>query len=89
MWEAVFMLLVLKIPLVYLGFVVWWAIRAEPRPEEPAALVPAVTDTPPDGAPHSPLGPRHRPPRGPRQRPRPVRSPARDRLAPVRAESRR
>lgn len=24
------MLLVLKIPLVYLGVVVWWAIRAEP-----------------------------------------------------------
>ena len=88
-WEAVFMLLVLKIPLVYLGFVVWWAIRAEPRPEEPAALVPAVTDTPPDGAPHSPLGPRQRPPRGPRHRTGPVRSPARGRLAPVRAESRR
>ena len=28
------MLLVLKIPLVYLAVVVWWAIR-EPRPEEP------------------------------------------------------
>jgi hypothetical protein len=29
-WEAIFMLLVLKIPVVYLGVVVWWAIRAEP-----------------------------------------------------------
>jgi hypothetical protein len=29
-WEAIFMLVVLKIPLVYLGVVVWWAIRAEP-----------------------------------------------------------
>ncbi|HSI96738.1 MAG TPA: hypothetical protein VK926_00105 [Gaiellaceae bacterium] len=29
-WEAVFMLVVLKIPVVYLGIVVWWAIRAEP-----------------------------------------------------------
>ena len=87
-WEAVFMLLVLKIPLVYLGFVVWWAIRAEPRPEEPAALVPAVTDTPPDGAPPSPLGPRRRAPaaRGTAQGPC---GPARGRLAPVRAESRR
>ena len=28
------MLVVLKIPLVYLGIVVWWAIRAEPRPED-------------------------------------------------------
>jgi hypothetical protein len=31
-WEAIFMLLVLKIPLVYLAVVVWWAIRAEPVP---------------------------------------------------------
>jgi hypothetical protein len=29
-WEAVFMLLILKIPVVYLAAVVWWAIRAEP-----------------------------------------------------------
>lgn len=28
------MLLVLKIPLVYLAAVVWWAIRAEPSAEE-------------------------------------------------------
>ena len=26
------MMLVLKIPLVYLGFVVWYAIKAEPEP---------------------------------------------------------
>jgi len=26
------MMLILKIPLVYLGFVVWYAIRAEPEP---------------------------------------------------------
>ncbi|MBA2642884.1 MAG: hypothetical protein H0U82_08160 [Actinobacteria bacterium] len=29
-WEGIFMLLVLKIPVVYLALVVWWAIRAEP-----------------------------------------------------------
>jgi len=28
------MLLVLKIPVVYLAAVVWWAIRAEPHPGE-------------------------------------------------------
>ncbi len=28
------MLLVLKIPVVYLGAVVWWAVRAEPTPED-------------------------------------------------------
>ena len=31
MWEAIFMLVVLKIPMVYLGVVVWWALRAEPH----------------------------------------------------------
>ena len=45
-WEAVFMLVLLKIPLVYLCMVVWWAIRAEPRDEQPAISVP-VSDTPP------------------------------------------
>lgn len=41
------MLLVLKIPLVYLCLVVWWAIRAEPRPQEGAALLASVEPTPP------------------------------------------
>ncbi|CAN5624956.1 hypothetical protein BH20ACT14_BH20ACT14_10410 [soil metagenome] len=36
-WEAVFMLVVLKIPIVYLCGVVWWAIRSEPSPEYGAA----------------------------------------------------
>ncbi len=31
-WELVFMMLVLKIPLIYLGIVVWYAIKAEPEP---------------------------------------------------------
>jgi hypothetical protein len=30
-WEAIFMLVVLKIPVIYLAIVVWWAVRAEPR----------------------------------------------------------
>ena len=30
-WEFVFMMVVLKIPIVYLYFVVRWAIRAEPE----------------------------------------------------------
>lgn len=29
-WEGIFMLVVLKIPVAYLAVVVWWAIRAEP-----------------------------------------------------------
>ena len=39
------MLVLLKIPLVYLCMVVWWAIRAEPREEQPVAAV-RVPDTP-------------------------------------------
>ena len=31
-WEIVFMLLILKIPLVYVCVVVWWAIKSEPTP---------------------------------------------------------
>ena len=30
-WEAIFMLVVLKIPVVYLAAVVWWAVRAQPE----------------------------------------------------------
>lgn len=29
-WEIVFMVIILKIPLVYVCWVVWWAIKAEP-----------------------------------------------------------
>jgi hypothetical protein len=32
-WEGIFLLLILKIPLIYLCAVVWWAIRAEPIAE--------------------------------------------------------
>ena len=31
-WALVLMMLVLKIPIVYLGWVVWYAIKAEPEP---------------------------------------------------------
>ncbi|HEX4929676.1 MAG TPA: hypothetical protein VFV62_03130 [Gaiellaceae bacterium] len=46
-WELVFMLIVLKVPVVYLCAVVWWAIRAEPRPFEGAGTV-ASLGPPPD-----------------------------------------
>ena len=59
MWELIFMLLVLKIPVVYLCLVVYWAIKAEPKPLEPA-LLPAEPDPP------APWRPRaRRPRRGP------------------------
>jgi hypothetical protein len=42
------MLVILKIPVVYLCAVVWWAIRAEPLPPEGAARLAPLTSTPPD-----------------------------------------
>jgi hypothetical protein len=46
-WELIFMMLVLKLPILYLIGVVWWAIRATPDPYASAALVPARPETPP------------------------------------------
>jgi hypothetical protein len=37
-WELIFLMVILKIPIVYLGLVVYHAIKAEPRPEEGAAV---------------------------------------------------
>lgn len=78
------MMVVLKIPILYLCAVVWWAVRAEPRPLEGAAL--AVAE-PPEGDP-SLRGRRSRPRPGPRGGP--ARRHARaGRPAIVRAEARR
>jgi hypothetical protein len=49
-WEIVFLLVILKIPVVYLCLVVWWAIKAEPKPEEGASVT-------------AELGPDDKPPR--------------------------
>ena len=43
--ELVFLMLVLKLPILYLCAVVYWAVRAEPEPLEPAQL-PAVPEDP-------------------------------------------
>ena len=40
------MLVVLKIPVVYLCAVVWWAIKAEPRPLEGAGVVASLGPDP-------------------------------------------
>ncbi len=45
-WELIWMLVILKIPVIYLGAVVWWAIRAKPAPLEPA-LKPVATEVDP------------------------------------------
>ncbi len=35
-WELIWMLVILKVPVLYLCLVVWWAVRAKPEPLEPA-----------------------------------------------------
>ena len=52
-WEIVFLMVILKIPIVYLCVVVYYAIRAEPKPEAGASVVAGLG---PDDA-----GPRWRP----------------------------
>ncbi len=47
-WEIIFMLVILKIPIVYIAVVIWWAIKAEPEPREPAGVT-VLSDTPPSG----------------------------------------
>jgi hypothetical protein len=85
-WEFIFMIVILKIPIVYLCLVVWWAVRSEPEPLEPALL--------PAELPDDPLGRgwRFRPDRPRRRGPRggPARSYTRTaRAALARAEARR
>jgi hypothetical protein len=66
-WELIFMMLVLKLPILYLIGVVWWAVRSVPDPFAPAELVPAVPDSPHDPTPvcswhvRRPIRPRPRP----------------------------
>jgi len=68
-WEFIFMMLILKIPIVYLCLVVYWAVKAEPKPPEPA-LLPAEREP-------EPRPPWRRPDRPRRPRPGPHGSPVR------------
>jgi len=67
-WELIFMMLILKIPIAYLCFVVYWAVKAEPKPPEPVRAS-TQADGPEPKAPWSPQrrrpGPRRGPERGP------------------------
>jgi hypothetical protein len=69
-WELIFLMFVMKLPILYLIGVVWWAVRATPDPYEPAALVPAVLPLSPQ-----PLNVGLCPWRGRHPRPRPRPSP--------------
>jgi hypothetical protein len=77
MWELIFMMLILKIPIVYLCFVVYWAVKAEPKPPEPALLPVALEPGPAN--PRAWVA-RRRPPRRP-SRGGPHSSPRRARVA--------
>jgi hypothetical protein len=73
-WEAIFLLLILKIPIVYLCSVVWYAIKAEPKPPlEPALKTVEVdVDPRPGWRPRRPFSgrPRRGPHGGPARRAR-------------------
>lgn len=76
-WEVIFMVLILKIPVVYLGAVVYWAIRAEPKPLEGASALAGDEIDPRPGWSRRPA------PRRPHARPHgsPCRTPLRARRA--------
>jgi hypothetical protein len=77
-WELIWLMLIMKIPILYLCWVVYWAIKSEPRTEEPATA----------GVPNDdgPSGWRPRPhPRRPGPHGRPTRTYARSRRPAVRA----
>jgi hypothetical protein len=50
-WELIFMMLVLKLPILYLIGVVVWAIRATPDPFAAVALEPSPSEPPQDACP--------------------------------------
>ncbi len=72
-------MVIMKIPILYLCWVVYWAIKSEPRPEQPALLVGASDDSDP-----TPWRPRSHP-RRPGPHGRPTRRYARTRRATVSA----
>lgn len=64
--EVVFMMVILKIPVVYLCLVVYWAVKAEPGPLEGAAAPARLPELPSCSWSRRRMGP-HRPrtvPRG-------------------------
>jgi hypothetical protein len=63
-WELFWMMVILKIPVIYLACVIWWAVRGKPRPLEPA-VTSVVADPELEPRPgRSPSRVSRRPPRG-------------------------
>jgi hypothetical protein len=63
LWELIFIMVVLKIPIAYLCYVVWYAIKAEPRGRGGAAGVRVTPDEPLPGNDRVRRRSRRRPPR--------------------------
>jgi hypothetical protein len=83
-WGLIWLLLILKIPLVALCWLVWWAIKQEPEPEEAAPGDGGQRIRPPYRHPRKPL------PRAPRRGPhggQALPAPARMRRVSARARS--
>jgi hypothetical protein len=78
-WELIWLMVIMKIPILYLCWVVYWAIKAEPKPDEPARLAAVPDDS--DPTPWRPA--RH--PRRPGPHGRPSRRYARTRRVTVKA----
>jgi hypothetical protein len=84
LWELVFLMVILKIPIAYLCYVVWYAIKAEPRGRGGPAGVREIPDPPPAG--YDQFRRRSRRPRPPRPHGGPARVYARtERAAAARA----
>lgn len=64
LWELIFIMVILKIPIVYLCYVVWYAIKAQPRGggDGPAG-VRVIPDQPPPSYDRHRRRSRRRPPR--------------------------
>ncbi len=63
LWELVFLMVILKIPIAYLCYVVWYAIKAEPRGRGGPAGVRVIPDPPPPSYDRLHPRSRRRPPR--------------------------
>jgi len=68
-WELIFMMVILKIPIAYLCFVVYWAVKAEPKPPEEPVRAASQAAGPDPKAPWSPHSRKPGPRRGPERRP--------------------
>jgi hypothetical protein len=78
-WELIWLMVIMKIPILYLCWVVYWAVKSEPEHEEPVASLVRSAD---DG-PSSAWQPRRRP-RRPGPHGHPTRTYARTRRPAVR-----